>query len=171
MRRAEVRKFGKKIIVRTDFISGDLSVGENGEKDVGNVVVQCAAVVGEGRGAFGVVVQNVGQQFCCRLFRCLGCVAASVFQRVGEDRNEARVIDWLGGGGGIIWVDGKEGSLVGTGAAIRLCPAAHTIRWNQCAGPYANGFRPKLRVGHFQHDAANIFVGKKIASGELEIVE
>ena len=147
MRWAEVRKFSKKIVVRTNFISGDLSVGENAKEDVGDVVVERATVVGEPRGPFGVVVQNVGQQFCCRLFCCFGCVAARVFQRVGEDRDEARVIRWLGGEVGIVVVAGKKGSLIGAGAAIRLYPGARTICGNQCAGPYANGFRPKLRVG------------------------
>lgn len=79
MRWAEVGKFTKKIVVRTDLISGDLSVGENAKEDVGNVVFERATVVGEARGAFGVVVQNIGQQFCCRLFCCFGCVAARVF--------------------------------------------------------------------------------------------
>ena len=61
MRWTEVRKFSKKIVVRADFISGDLTVGENAGEDVGNIIVQCATVVGESRAAFGVVVQNVGQ--------------------------------------------------------------------------------------------------------------
>ena len=39
--------------MRADFISGDLPVGENAEEDVGNIIVQCATVVGESRAAFG----------------------------------------------------------------------------------------------------------------------
>ena len=53
MRWAEVRKFSKKIVVRTNFISGDLSVGENAKEDVGNIVVQRATVIGESRGRLG----------------------------------------------------------------------------------------------------------------------
>jgi hypothetical protein len=61
VRRAQVGKLIKKIVVRPNVISRHLPVGENSEEDVRNVVDERAAVVREGRGAFGVIAQEVRQ--------------------------------------------------------------------------------------------------------------
>ena len=63
VRWAQVGKLIKKIVVRPDVISRHLPVGENSEEDIRNVVDEPAAVVREGRGAFGVIAQKVRQQF------------------------------------------------------------------------------------------------------------
>ena len=73
---------------------------------------------------------------------------------------------------GSVLLAGKEGSLVGPRAAIRLDPTpAHAVCRDQRADPQANLFPPQNRVGHFQHDAANIFVGEEIVAGELQVVQ
>ena len=60
----------------------------------------------------------------------------------------------------------------GPRAAVRLDPVpARAVRRDQRAGPKANLFRPQGRVGHFQHDAAHVFVGEEIVAGELQVVQ
>ena len=72
----------------------------------------------------------------------------------------------------VVLLAGKKGSLVGPRPAIRLDPApTRAVCWNQRASPQPNLFRPKKRVGHFQHDAASIFVCEKISTRELKVVE
>ena len=65
---------------------------------------------------------------------------------------------------------GRE--FVGPRAAIRLDPVpARAVCRDQRAGPEANLFRPQGRVGHFEHDAAHVFVGEEIVAGELQVVQ
>src|SRR5580704_2923902 len=70
--------------------------------------------------------------------------------------------------GGVL-LAGKEGSLIGPRATIRLhpFPACAVQRTN----PHAHLFRTEGRVGHFQHDAANVLVSEVIFTGELQVVQ
>src|SRR5580704_4341121 len=70
--------------------------------------------------------------------------------------------------GGVL-LAGKEGSLIGPRTAIRLhpFPACAVQRTN----PHAHLFRTEGRVGHFQHDTANVLVGEVIVTGELQVVQ
>ena len=49
--------------------------------------------------------------------------------------------------------------------------AAVTVHPNHRAGPQAHQFRPESRVGHFQRDAANVFIGEEIRASELKVVK
>jgi hypothetical protein len=64
VRWAQVGKVIKKIVVRPHAIFRHLSVGENCEEKIRDVVREPAAVGREGRGACGVIAQNVWQQLC-----------------------------------------------------------------------------------------------------------
>ena len=89
-----------------------------------------------------------------------------------KDRNELSIVRRFPGEVCVVVVAREEGSLVGTGSAIRLDPATSgAVCWDERASPQANRFRPKDGVGNFQRDAANIFVQKEIPGGELEVVD
>src|SRR4029077_15216185 len=44
-------------------------------------------------------------------------------------------------------------------------------RTDQRACPQIDPRGPKVRVGHFQYDAAHVLVGEEIAAGELQVVQ
>ena len=89
-----------------------------------------------------------------------------------EDGNETGIVRWLAGEVGFVLLAGKKGSLVGPRPTIRLDPArTGAVCWNQRASPQADLFRPKKGVGHFQHNAAGIFVYEEIPTRKLEFVE
>src|ERR1700691_2410375 len=95
-----------------------------------------------------------------------------MFQSVRKDGNETCIVRWLPGEVSVVLLAGKKGDLVGPRPAIRLDPApTRAVCWNQRASPQRNLFRPKKRVGHFQHDAANIFVCEEIPTRELKFVD
>src|ERR1700760_2277118 len=86
-----------------------------------------------------------------------------------EMANETGIIRRFCGEVGSVLLTGKEGGLLGSRAAIGLdqFPARSIER----AAPQAYRFSSQLRVGHFQHNAANVFIRKEIITGELEIVQ
>src|SRR5579871_6794356 len=89
-----------------------------------------------------------------------------------KDRNELSIVRRFPGEVGVVVVAGEEGSLVGTGSAIRLDPAATgAVCRDERARPQANCFRPKDGVRDFHRDAANIFVCEEVPGGELEVVD
>ena len=89
-----------------------------------------------------------------------------------KDRNELSIVRRFPGEVAVVVVAGEEGSLVGTGSAIRLDPAATgTVCLDERACPQANCCRSKNGVGDFQRDAADIFVCEEIPGGELEVVD
>src|SRR5271155_3128889 len=172
VRWAQVGKLIQKIVVRPNVVSCHLPVGENSKENIRNVVDEPPAVVREGRGTFGVVAQKVRQQFSSHPRCFFRCIPARVFQRVREDRNEMCIVHWLPGEVSVVLLAGKKGSLVRPRPAIRLDPApTRAVCWNQRASPQPNLFRPKKRVGHFQHDAASILVREEIPTRELKVVE
>src|SRR5580704_10172087 len=172
VRWAQVGKLIEKIVVRANVISCHLPVGENSEEDIRNVVDEPAAVVREGRGTFGVVAQKVRQQFFSHPLCFFRWIPARMFQSVRENGNETCVVRRLPGQVSVVLLAGKKGSLVGPRPAIRLDPApTRAVCRNQRASPQPNLFRPKKRVGHFQHNAANVFVCEEIPARELKFVE
>src|SRR5450755_3494260 len=88
-----------------------------------------------------------------------------------KDRNETCIVRRLSSEVSVVLVAGKKGGLVWPCAAIRLDrPPSRAVCGNQRASPQPNLLRPKKRVGHFQHDAANVFVSEEIPTRELKFV-
>ena len=95
-----------------------------------------------------------------------------MFQSVRDDRNETCIVRWFPDEVSVVLLAAKKGRLVGPRPAIRLDPApSRAVFRNQRASPQPNLFRPKKAVGHFQHDAASIFVCEKIPTRELRVGE
>ena len=148
MRWTQIGKLIEKIVVRPNVVSCHLPVGENSEEDIRNVVDEPAAVVREGHGTFGVVAQEVRQQFSGHPLGFFRLIPAGVFQSVREDRNETCIVRWLPGEVRVVLLAGKKGSLVGSRPAIRLDPApTGAVCWNQRASPQPNLFRPRREFG------------------------
>src|SRR6266481_2202812 len=136
VRRAQVGELGEQIAVWPNLISCHLPVREDTEEDIGDVVVECPAIVREGRGARGVVAQDVRQQCPCHPPCFLLSISTRMLQRVREDENEAGIVRRLSGQVGSVLLAGEKGSLVGPRAAIRLDPVpAHAVCRNERAGP------------------------------------
>src|SRR5260370_14401778 len=136
VRRAQVGELGEQIAVWPNPISCHLPVREDTEEDIGDVVVEYPAIVREGRGARGVVAQDVRQQCPCHPPCFLRSIPTRMLQRVREDGNETGITRRFPGEVGIILLAGKEGSLVRPRAAIRLDPApARAVCRNERAGP------------------------------------
>jgi hypothetical protein len=53
--RPQKREFGQKVIMGAHVITGDPAIREDAEKDINDVVSQCAAIVWEDRWAAGIV--------------------------------------------------------------------------------------------------------------------
>ena len=102
-------------------------------------------------------------------FASSGVYPPACSSAVREDGDETGIVRRLTREVGISLRADKEDSLRGQRAAVRLDPTP--ARAVQRAGPQANPFGPKGRVGHFQHDAAHVFVGEEIVAGELQIVQ
>jgi hypothetical protein len=96
-------------------------------------------------------------------------VYTRVFQRVREDGYETGIVRRLTRKVGLSLHADKKNGLRGQRAAIRLDPTS--FRRGKRPGPQVNPFRSKDRVGHFQRDAANIFVDEEVVTGELQIVQ
>src|SRR5262249_54849246 len=96
-------------------------------------------------------------------------ISTCALQRVRKNGEETRVAGRLSGQIGISLLAGKEGQLRGPRTAIRLDPAP-AMRGGQRAGPQANLLRTPGRVGHFENNAAHVFISEEIIAGELQIV-
>ena len=95
-----------------------------------------------------------------------------MLQRMREDADETGIVRRLPGAIRFVLLATQEGSLRGSRAAIRLDPArGRALRRDQRAGPQADLSRPQNRVGHFQRDAANVFIGEEILANELKVVQ
>src|SRR5262249_43988379 len=90
-------------------------------------------------------------------------------QLVCEDGDETGIVRRLTREVSISLPADKKDGLRGQCAAIRLDPTP--ARAGKRAGPQANLFGSKDRVGHLQHDAAHVFVGEEIVTGELKVVQ
>ena len=70
VRRAEVRELGEQVLVGAYVISRLLSICEEGNEEIHNVVGELPAIVRVGRGPSGIIKEDVRQQSCCHS-RCL----------------------------------------------------------------------------------------------------
>ena len=86
-----------------------------------------------------------------------------------EDRNETGIIRRLTSKIVGVLRACKEDSLLRPRAAVRLNPfPSHVV---QRASPEAQALKAQFGVGYFDRDAANVFVGKEIVAGELQVVQ
>ena len=169
MRRPQVGELIKQIVVGPYLVPRHLPVCEDSQEGISGIVGECPAIAREGRRARGVIGQHIRQQ-CSRHTPCfLRRIPTRVFQLVREDGDETGIVRRLTREVGISLRADKEDGLRGQRAAIRLDPTP--ARPVQRAGPQANPFGSKDRVRHLQHDAAHIFVGEEIVTGELQIVQ
>ena len=169
MRRPQVGELIKQIAVGPYFVPRHLPVCEDSQEGIGGIVGECPAIGREGRRASGVIGQHVRQQ-CSRHTPCFRRrIPTRVFQRVCEDGDETGIVYRLTREVGISLPADKKDGLRGQRAAIRLDPTP--ARAVQRAGPQVNPSRSKDRVGHLQHDAAHVFVGEEVVTGELQIVQ
>src|SRR6266446_1437631 len=72
---------------------------------------------------------------------------------------------------GVVLLAGKERCLGRPCSALPLHPAPAAVRRNQRARVKPHQAFSQRSVGHFQRDAANIFIAEEILTNELEIVE
>jgi len=92
-----------------------------------------------------------------------------VLQRVRKDGDETGVVRRFRGEISISLVAGEEDRLRRLRATICLNPAAACAVYS--SSPNAKRFGPESGVGHFQHNAAHVFVGEGIVAGELKVVK
>src|SRR4029077_15912299 len=94
-----------------------------------------------------------------------------MLERVRENTDETGVILRLRGAISLVLLAGKEWCLGGPRSTLRLHPAPPAVGRNHRAGIQTHQRFPKSRVGHFQRDAANVFIAEEILTYELEVVE
>src|ERR1700674_570480 len=88
-----------------------------------------------------------------------------------EGADETGVVLWLCGAIGLVLLAGKERRLGRSCSALPLDPTPAAVRRNQRARIKAHQTFPQRRVGHFQRDAANVFIAEEILANELEVVK
>ena len=91
-----------------------------------------------------------------------------MFQRVRELTNETGIVDRFACQVGISFRAHQKDSLRGQRAAVDLDPLVAST--DQRASPEPKPLRRQSRVGHFQHNAAHVFIGEKVFAGELQVV-
>ena len=74
------------------FILRDLPIGEDSQEGILDIIGECPAIVREGRGARGVIAQEVRQQCLCNPPCFLRRIPTRVLQRMREDGNEAGIV-------------------------------------------------------------------------------
>src|SRR4029077_13527674 len=94
-----------------------------------------------------------------------------MLERVRENTDETGVILRLRGAISRVLLAGKERRLGGPRSTLRLHPAPPAVGRNHRAGIQTHQRFPKSRVGHFQRNAANVFIAEEILTDELEVVE
>ena len=162
MWRPEVRELGKQIAMGACLVPRYLPVCEDSHEGIAGVVGECAAIAWEGCRARGVIGQHVRQQRPGHPPCFLRGIPARMFQRVREDGDETGIVRRLTSQVGISLPADKKDGLRGQRAAIGLDPTP--ARAGKRAGPQANPCRSKDRVGHFQRDAAHVFVGEEVVT-------
>src|SRR5882762_866755 len=88
-----------------------------------------------------------------------------------ESTDETCVVLRLRGAIGFVLLAGKERRLGRSCSALPLHPTPAAIRRNQRARIKAHQTFPQRGVGHFQRDAANVFIAEEILTDELEVVK
>ena len=133
MRRAYVRERSEQVLVGPDVILRHLSIRKERKEEIHDVVGECPTILGIDRRPLGVIVEDVRQQGSGdpRCFRRR--ISTGVLERVREYGNETGIACRLCSEIGGVLFAGKEGSLIGPGAAIRLNP--FSARAVQCATP------------------------------------
>ena len=153
-----------------DLIPCHLAICENRKEGIDGVVGEGPAILRERRWARGTIREDLRQHRPCHPHRFLRAIPTRMLQRMSEGGNETDIVR-LPCEIGISLRAGeteKKEKLQGPRAALRLDPTPiRAVRSNQRAVPQANCFAPQGKVGHFEHDAAHIFVGEEIVTSEL----
>src|SRR5882672_7238288 len=94
-----------------------------------------------------------------------------MLEGVREGTDETGVVLRLRGAIGFVLLAGEERRLGRSCSALPLHPTPAAIRRNQRARIETHQTFPQRRVGHFQRDAANVFIAEEILTNELEVVK
>src|SRR5260370_29497393 len=113
MRRAEVRERGEQVLVGPDVISRHLSVGDDGNEDIHNVVGERPAIVGVASWPLGIIKEDVRQQSPGYPRCLLRRIPTRVLQRVREDGDETSIVRRLRSELGAFLRSGEEYQLRG----------------------------------------------------------
>src|SRR5882757_7840196 len=167
--RAEVGERGEQVVVRSYIISCHLSICEDGNEAIHNVIGEFPAIPRVGRRPCGIIKEDVRQQSFCHPRCFLWGIPPRVLQGVREDSDETGIVLRLRSDVDTLLITGKEYRLRRERAAVRRDPfptlAVHS------AMPQAHLSSDQGRGGYFQHDAADVLFGEEIVTGELEIVQ
>src|ERR1700733_344120 len=166
---ANIGKLGEQIAVGSDPVRRHFSICEDRDEAVEDVVGQCPAIARIGCRARGVEAHGVRQERPCYPPCCLRRIPSYVLQRVRKDGDETGVVCRCRGEVSSSLVAGKEDSLRRPRATICLNPASACAVYG--SSPKAKHFGPERGVGHFQHNAAHVFVDEAIVAGELKFVQ
>jgi hypothetical protein len=97
--------------VRPNLISCYLSIREDSEEDIRDVVRECPAIIGERRWSCGVIAQKVRQQCLCHPRGLVWLIPTCMLQRMREDGNETSIVRRFPSEVRSVLLAGKEGSL------------------------------------------------------------
>src|SRR5262249_8990654 len=95
--------------------------------------------------------------------------SAAVFERVGELVDETRIVLGLTREVRVSLPIDEQDGLRRPRSPLGLDPSA-SLGANERSGPQANLPRTQSGVGHFENDAAHVFVSEEIVAGELEVI-
>src|SRR5262249_35343936 len=136
---------------------------------IDDIICESTAIFRKRSRTSSVIGKSVRQQ----LFRQADCVlsriAARMFQLMREDANEPIIIGRLPVEIRLPFFSDEKNCLHRSSTALCLAPAFQSFF--HCAGPHSNFIGSESRVGQLKHDAADVFVCKKIVACELHMIE
>src|SRR2546421_4242289 len=168
VRRSEVRELVQQVTVRPNLIC-HVSVRVYRKEKIDNVIGQRPAIVRKARRLARMIGKNIWQQLSCDGLCLLRSIAARVFQLVREHADETIIIRWLPGEVCLPLLSNEENRLQWSCTSVCLDPAFPSFVHR--ASPDPHFIASQIRVGQFNHDAANIFVDEEVVPGELHVIE
>src|SRR6266481_756899 len=168
VRRSEVRELVQQVTVRPNLIC-HVSVRVYRKEKIDNVIGQSPAIVGKARRLVWMIRKNVWQQLSCDGLCILRSIAARVFQLVREHTDETIVIRRVPAKVSLPLLSDEENRLQWSGTSVCLDPSFPSFVHGASPDPYF--IASQIRVGQFNHDAANIFVDEEVVPGELHVIE
>src|SRR6266446_3129891 len=168
VRRPEVRELVHQVTVRPNHVC-HVSVRVYREEKIDNVIGQRPAILRKARRLVRMIGKNIWQQLSCDGLCVLRSIAARVFQLVREHADEAIIIRRLPAEVSLPLLSNEENRLQWSGTPVCLDPAFPNFVHRASPDPHFIAFQ--IRVGQFNHDAANIFVDEEVVPGELHVIE
>src|SRR5262249_46190534 len=134
--RAQIGELRDQIAVRSYFILPDLSICENAQEGIEDILSKCPPIHRKGRRARGVIRQKIRQQGACYPFRFRRRISTRVLKRVRENSEETLVVGWRTGEVCLFFLARKDVGLRRQRAAVHLDPASSpAVLRDQGAGP------------------------------------